>query len=125
MIYTITFNPSLDYIVNCEDFRLGETNRTSKELIFPGGKGINVSIVLSNLGLDTTALGFLAGFTGEEIRRLIIEKGIRNEMIPIDNGFSRINVKLRSKQESELNGMGPVINEEAIRKLWRIHSYGW
>ena len=118
MIYTITFNPSLDYIVNCEDFRLGETNRTSKELIFPGGKGINVSIVLSNLGLDTTALGFLAGFTGEEIRRLIIEKGIRNEMIPIDNGFSRINVKLRSKQESELNGMGPVINEEAIRKLY-------
>ena len=119
MIYTITFNPSLDYIVNCEDFRLGETNRTSKELIFPGGKGINVSIVLSNLGLDTTALGFLAGFTGEEIRRLIIEKGIRNEMIPIDNGFSRINVKLRSKQESELNGMGPVINEEAIRKLYK------
>ena len=118
MIYTITFNPSLDYIVNCEDFRLGETNRTSKELIFPGGKGINVSIVLSNLGLDTTALGFLAGFTGEEIRRLIIEKGIRNEMIPIDNGFSRINVKLRSKQESELNGMGPLINEEAIRKLY-------
>ena len=118
MIYIITFNPSLDYIVNCEDFRLGETNRTSKELIFPGGKGINVSIVLSNLGLDTTALGFLAGFTGEEIRRLIIEKGIRNEMIPIDNGFSRINVKLRSKQESELNGMGPVINEEAIRKLY-------
>ena len=118
MIYTITFNPSLDYIVNCEDFRLGETNRTSKELIFPGGKGINVSIVLSNLGLDTTALGFLAGFTGEEIRRLIIEKGIRNEMIPIDNGFSRINVKLRSKQESELNGMGPLINKEAIRKLY-------
>ena len=82
MIYTITFNPSLDYIANCEDFRLGETNRVSKEIIFPGGKGINVSIVLSNFGMDTTALGFLAGFTGEEIKRLIVEKGIRNQMIP-------------------------------------------
>ena len=107
MIYTITFNPSLDYIANCEDFRLGETNRVSKEIIFPGGKGINVSIVLSNFGMDTTALGFLAGFTGEEIKRLIVEKGIRNQMIPISHGFSRINVKLRSKVESELNGMGP------------------
>ena len=118
MIYTITFNPSLDYVANCDDFRLGETNRTNKEMIFPGGKGINVSIVLSNLGLDNTALGFLAGFTGEEIKRLIIEKGIRNEMISIDEGFSRINVKLRSKQESELNGMGPFINEKAIKKLY-------
>ena len=118
MIYTITFNPSLDYIASCEDFRLGETNRVSKEIIFPGGKGINVSIVLSNFGMDTTALGFLAGFTGEEIKRLIVEKGIRNEMIPIKEGFSRINVKLKSKEESELNGMGPRIDDEAIRKLY-------
>lgn len=118
VIYTITFNPSLDYIASCEDFRLGETNRVSKEIIFPGGKGINVSIVLSNFGLDTTALGFLAGFTGEEIKRLIIEKGIRNEMIPVSTGFSRINVKLRSKEESELNGMGPVIDDEAIAELY-------
>ncbi|MBQ6559270.1 MAG: 1-phosphofructokinase [Erysipelotrichaceae bacterium] len=118
MIYTITFNPSLDYIASCENFRLGETNRASKEIIFPGGKGINVSIVLSNFGMDTTALGFLAGFTGEEIRRLIVEKGIRNEMIPLANGFSRINVKLKSKVESELNGMGPRIDEEAIGKLY-------
>jgi 1-phosphofructokinase len=118
MIYTITFNPSLDYIASCEDFRLGETNRVSKEIIFPGGKGINVSIVLSNFGMDTTALGFLAGFTGEEIKRLIVEKGIRNEMIPIDHGFSRINIKLRSKEESELNGMGPAIDDEAIRELY-------
>ena len=118
MIYTITFNPSLDYIVNCEHFRLGATNRVSKEIIFPGGKGINVSIVLSNFGLDTTTLGFLAGFTGEEIRRLIVAKGIRNEMIPISEGFSRINVKLRSEEESELNGMGPLIDKEAIGKLY-------
>ena len=118
MIYTITFNPSLDYIASCEDFRPGETNRVSKEIIFPGGKGINVSIVLSNFGMDTTALGFLAGFTGEEIKRLIVEKGIRNEMIPIKEGFSRINVKLKSREESELNGMGPRIDDEAIRKLY-------
>ena len=119
MIYTITFNPSLDYIANCENFRLGETNRTSRELLYPGGKGINVSIVLSNLGIDTTALGFLAGFTGKEIKRLIIEKGIRNEMIPVSNGFSRINVKLKSKEETELNGMGPIIDEKAIKKLYK------
>ena len=118
MIYTITFNPSLDYIASCEDFRLGATNRVSKEIIFPGGKGINVSIVLSNFGMDTTALGFLAGFTGEEIKRLIVEKGIRNEMIPIANGFSRINVKLKSKEESELNGMGPFIGDDAIARLY-------
>ena len=118
MIYTITFNPSLDYIASCEDFRPGETNRVSKEIIFPGGKGINVSMVLSNFGMDTTALGFLAGFTGEEIKRLIVEKGIRNEMIPIKEGFSRINVKLKSREESELNGMGPRIDDEAIRKLY-------
>ncbi len=118
MIYTITFNPSLDYIASCENFKLGETNRVSKEIIFPGGKGINVSIVLSNFGMDTTALGFLAGFTGEEIKKLIVEKGIRNEMIPISKGFSRINVKLRSKVESEINGMGPVIDDEAIAKLY-------
>ena len=119
MIYTITFNPSLDYIATCEDFILGQTNRTSKELIFPGGKGINVSIVLSNLNLETTALGFLAGFTGNEIKRLIEEKGIRNEMIFLENGFSRINLKLRSKQESELNGMGPYIDHKAIEKLYK------
>lgn len=118
MIYTITFNPSLDYIVNCDDFKLGETNRTNKELIYPGGKGINVSIVLSNLGMDTTALGFLAGFTGKEIQRLILEKGIKNEMIWIDEGYSRINLKLRSKQESELNGMGPFIDSKAIDELF-------
>ena len=118
MIYTITFNPSLDYIVSCDDFRLGETNRVSKEIIFPGGKGINVSIVLSNYGMDTTALGFLAGFTGEEIKRLIVEKGIRNEMIWLQEGCSRINIKLRSKEESELNGIGPAIPQEAIDQLY-------
>ena len=119
MIYTVTFNPSLDYIASCDDFILGQTNRTTKEIIYPGGKGINVSIVLRNLGLDTTALGFLAGFTGDEIKRLIIKEGIKNEMIEVNNGFSRINIKLRSSQESELNGMGPSIDEQSIRKLYQ------
>jgi 1-phosphofructokinase len=119
MIYTVTFNPSLDYIVSCDDFILGQTNRTTKEIIYPGGKGINVSIVLRNLGLDTTALGFLAGFTGDEIKRLILKEGIKNEMIEVNNGFSRINIKLRSSQESELNGMGPSIDEQSIKKLYQ------
>lgn len=119
MIYTVTFNPSLDYIVSCDDFILGQTNRTTKEIIYPGGKGINVSIVLRNLGLDTTALGFLAGFTGGEIKRLILKEGIKNEMIEVNNGFSRINIKLRSSQESELNGMGPSIDEQSIKKLYQ------
>jgi 1-phosphofructokinase len=119
MIYTVTFNPSLDYIASCDDFTLGQTNRTTKEIIYPGGKGINVSIVLRNLGLDTTALGFLAGFTGGEIKRLILKEGIQNEMIEVNNGFSRINIKLRSSQESELNGMGPSIDEQSIKKLYQ------
>ncbi len=119
MIYTVTFNPSLDYIASCDDFVLGQTNRTTKEIIYPGGKGINVSIVLRNLGQDSTALGFLAGFTGDEIKRLILKEGIKNEMIEVNNGFSRINIKLRSKQESELNGMGPTIDEESIKKLYQ------
>lgn len=118
MIYTVTFNPSLDYIASCDDFKLGETNRTSSELIFPGGKGINVSIVLRNLGLETSALGFLAGFTGKEIKRLIEKEGICDKMIWVNEGYSRINVKLKSKQESELNGIGPKIDLEAIEKLY-------
>ncbi len=118
MIYTVTFNPSLDYIASCDDFVLGKTNRTSKEIMLPGGKGINVSIVLRNLGIENTALGFLAGFTGDEIKRLIEKDGIKNEMIFVENGFSRINVKLRSNEESELNGMGPLIDKKSIEKLF-------
>ena len=119
MIYTVTFNPSIDYIVSCDDFVLGQTNRTTKEILYPGGKGINVSIVLRNLELDTTALGFIAGFTGSEIKRLILKEGIKSEMIEVNNGFSRINIKLRSTKESELNGMGPSIDDESIKKLYQ------
>lgn len=96
MIYTLTLNPSLDYIVTVPDFKLGVVNRTNKEIIYPGGKGINVSIVLKNLGMKSTILGFVAGFTGEEIRRRVKELGCEEELILVDNGYSRINLKLRS-----------------------------
>lgn len=119
MIYTVTFNPSLDYIVTVEDFKLGMVNRTCEEIMFPGGKGINVSIVLKNLGMDSTILGFTAGFTGKEIQRRVTEMGCKEDLIPISNGLSRINLKLRSNEESEINGMGPVIDEEAINALYK------
>ena len=119
MIYTVTFNPSLDYIVTVDHFRTGEINRTADELIFPGGKGINVSIVLKNLGIDNTALGFMAGFTGREIQRLLEEKGVTTDFIRVANGTSRINLKMRSDQETEINGRGPVIGEEDIALLYR------
>ena len=117
MIYTVTFNPSLDYIVGTEGFQLGNTNRTVSELMLPGGKGINVSTVLKNLGIESTALGFTAGFTGEEIRRRVGELGFRSEFIDVGNGFSRINVKMKESDGTEINGQGPVIGEEAVGRL--------
>lgn len=119
MIYTVTFNPSLDYIVRVDDFRLGQVNRTTEELLYPGGKGINVSFVLKNLGLDSTALGFLAGFTGDEIRRLLKEQGIDEDFIEVKQGISRINMKLRSNEESEINGQGPAIEKSDINRLYQ------
>ena len=118
MIYTVTFNPSLDYIVSVEDFKLGLTNRTSSELMLPGGKGINVSTVLGNLGIESTALGFLAGFTGKEIAGRLDQMGIKNGCIWLEEGYSRINVKLKSIDGTEINGQGPVITEEAIQALY-------
>ncbi len=119
MIYTVTFNPSLDYIVRVDQFRLGQVNRTTEEIIYAGGKGINVSIVLKNLGFDSTALGFLAGFTGDEIQRLLEQQGIKADFISVAKGISRINMKLRSQEESEINGQGPEIGAEDIEKLYR------
>ena len=118
MIYTVTFNPSIDYIVSVDHFRPGIVNRTVSELVFPGGKGINVSMVLKNLGFDSVALGFMAGFTGHEIVRLLDERGVRSDFITVSKGMSRINVKLRSDEESEINGMGPAIGEDDIRRLY-------
>lgn len=118
MIYTVTFNPSLDYIVDVKDFKTGVVNRTTGETIFPGGKGINVSMVLQNLGHQNTALGFTAGFTGQEIERLLEEKGVVTDFISVEEGVSRINVKLRSNEESEINGQGPKISEKNIKQLY-------
>lgn len=117
MIYTVTFNPSLDYIVSVDEFKLGLTNRTSSELILPGGKGLNVSMVLGNLGIDNTALGFMAGFTGMEIARRVEEMGVKSDFISIRGGISRINLKLKSIDGTEINGCGPEIDRAAVGKL--------
>ncbi len=117
MIYTVTFNPSLDYIVSVEDFKLGLTNRTSSELMLPGGKGINVSTVLGNLGIENTALGFIAGFTGKEIVRRVEEMGVASDFIQIAEGISRINLKLKSIDGTEINGSGPDISADAVNRL--------
>ncbi len=117
MIYTVTFNPSLDYIVSVEDFKTGITNRTSSELILPGGKGLNVSMVLGNLGLENTAFGFAAGFTGAEIVRRVEEMGVKADFIPVPGGISRINLKLKSIEGTEINGCGPVIGKDALEQL--------
>lgn len=118
MIYTVTFNPSLDYIMKVEDFKAGMVNRSEEEDIFAGGKGINVSIVLKNLGIDNKALGFVAGFTGDEIINRLENFGCKSEFIRLKNGLSRINVKLKGKVESEINGGGPHIDEESIKELF-------
>lgn len=119
MIYTVTFNPSLDYIVSVDDFKLGLTNRTSYELMLPGGKGLNVSTVLRNLGIENTALGFIAGFTGEEIRKEMEASGVKSEFIIIEEGLSRINVKLKSIDGTEINGQGPEISREKVAELMK------
>ena len=118
MIYTVTLNPSLDYIIDVKHFEPGMVNRTTAEKIFAGGKGINVSMVLKNLGFDSTALGFLAGFTGKEIERQLEGKGISTDFICLEDGISRINMKIRSEVESEINGLGPEISSEAIKKMF-------
>jgi len=117
MIYTVTFNPSLDYIVSVTDFKLGLTNRTDSELLLPGGKGINVSTVLMNLGVENMALGFVAGFTGNEVVRRLEEMGVQNGFIQIEEGLTRINLKLKSIDGTEINGQGPVISEEKVQML--------
>lgn len=117
MIYTVTVNPSLDYVVEVNDFKLGLTNRTCSEALFPGGKGINVSFVLKNLGFESTALGFVAGFTGQELIHKLEERKINQDFITIPNGLTRINVKLKSIDGTEINGMGPDIGREHIEQL--------
>uniref|UniRef100_UPI004056F300 1-phosphofructokinase n=1 Tax=Agathobacter sp. TaxID=2021311 RepID=UPI004056F300 len=117
MIYTVTFNPSLDYIVSMDGFALGKTNRTTKEQMLAGGKGINVSTVLTNLGIENVALGFIAGFTGKELERMAKESGLRCDFIALESGFSRINVKMKDFDGTEINGKGPAIGKAAAEQL--------
>lgn len=118
MIYTITFNPALDYIVKMDEFNLGHVNRSNNEFVYAGGKGINVSIVLNNLEVKSKALGFIAGFTGDEIERRVREFGCDTDFIKLKEGMSRINVKIKADVESEINGGGPDISSEALEKLY-------
>lgn len=144
MIYTLTLNPSLDYIVRVEDFRMGVVNRTAEELVLPGGKGLNVSMVLQNLGVASVALGFTAGFTGEEIERLLSERSVRTDFIRLPGGMSRINVKVKADrdahgaipeqqsvhdgatqhaEETEINGMGPSVGAGELERLfWKLEA---
>lgn len=117
MIYTVTFNPALDYVVFLDNLKLGDVNRSTRESIFYGGKGINVSTILNTLGLETTALGFVAGFTGKAIEDGLVAQGIHTDFIHLPEGNSRINVKVKHGDETEINGQGPVITEEAINEL--------
>lgn len=118
MIYTVTFNPSLDYIVRLDSFTAGEINRVNYEQVLGGGKGINVSIVLGNLGHESTALGFTAGFTGEEIKRQLDGFGIKHDFVQLPEGFTRINVKVKADKETEINGQGPDISEAKREELF-------
>lgn len=117
MIYTITLNPSLDYIVDVMDFKLNMTNRTNSELILAGGKGINVSFVLKKLGYDNVALGFVAGFVGEEIQTKVSNSGVNSQFIVLDEGISRINVKIKNVDGTEINGQGPKISNNDLENL--------
>ena len=123
MIYTVTFNPALDYVVTVNHFTPGRVNRTIRENIFYGGKGINVSALLANLGYQSTALGFVAGFTGDEIERGVKKLGFQSDFIKAEKGMSRINVKLKSDEESEINGMGPEITAGDVKVLFEKLSH--
>ena len=117
MVYTVTFNPAIDYVVHTAEMRLGEVNRSSSEEMYFGGKGINVSIVLNELGTPSIALGFTAGFTGEAIENGIKAMGIKSDFVRLKTGNSRINVKIKAGEETELNGQGPHIDDEALEAL--------
>lgn len=117
MIYTVTFNPSIDYFVSVPDFEMGKTNRTTKEIMIPGGKGINVSLKLAESGIESTALGFVAGYTGKMISDYAKEKGIKSDFVELEKGNSRINVKITSNDGTEINGNGPEISDSKLQEL--------
>ena len=118
MVYTVTFNPAVDYVVRIDKMTAGTVNRLDHEEIVFGGKGINVSLVLKELGIKSKALGFIAGFTGKAIRDGVEAAGVKTDFTELDSGFSRINVKIKSEEETELNGRGPEIKEKDIKNLF-------
>ena len=118
MIYTVTFNPAIDYVVKTQAIVPGSVNRADSEQIYFGGKGINVSAVLAELGVRSKALGFTAGFTGEAIEQGVEAMGIDADFVRLKSGNSRINVKIRAAEETELNGQGPDIDDEALSELF-------
>ena len=120
MIYTVTLNPAIDYLINLDNLEIGRINRVEDEKVYAGGKGINVSNMLKQLGHENTALGFISGFTGDFIVNTLMEKGINNKFIRLKNGFTRINVKVKGKEETEINGKGPVITDDEINELYKI-----
>ena len=117
MIYTVTFNPALDYILELDKLEIGKIQKSKNELILPGGKGINVSTVLTNLDTDNVALGYKVGFVGAEIERRLKEMKIKTDFIELEEGNSRINVKIAGEEETAINTNGPKINEEKITEL--------
>lgn len=119
MIYTLTFNPALDYVIHVDNFQENMTNRTTKEMIFYGGKGLNISFVLNAFQIPSTALGFIAGFTGNELQRGCKAQGLHCNFIQVEEGMTRINIKLKSRVETEINGMGPYIKESHMQKLFQ------
>lgn len=119
MIFTVTFNPSLDYVVGLTSFCEGEVNRSEWEHIYPGGKGINVSMVLKNMDIRNIALGFVGGFTGKEIERRIKDFGCYTDFVKLKSGNSRINVKIKASKESEINGQGPNISKKELGQLFK------
>lgn len=119
MVYTVTFNPAVDYIVRTDEINVGKVNRSISEEILFGGKGINISLVLKELGIKSKALGFIAGFTGRAIEEGVREMGVETDFVHLKDGFSRINVKIKSAEETELNGQGPRIDSEAIAELYK------
>ncbi|MDE6674854.1 MAG: 1-phosphofructokinase [Acetatifactor sp.] len=118
MVYTVTFNPAIDYVAHVEDMRTGSINRLTSEEIYCGGKGINVSLVLRELGIPSRALGFVAGFTGKAIEEGVADSGVETDFVHLEKGCTRINVKIRSGQETDLNGRGPEIDDGAIMRLY-------
>ena len=118
MIYTVTFNPAVDYVVHTDEMKTGMTNRSTKEEVYFGGKGINVSVILNELGVKSRALGFVAGFTGDAVEKGISDQGIETDFIHLKRGLTRINVKIKADDETELNCSGPDIDEESVNILF-------